>query len=267
MQQANRTKLCKLQNKSGGEDVYILYTCNMEPFTNGSRIVDYAGIFDHAHDARQVAECLTNIFSKLTDKHWKLSGKYSLIRYLDTGRVFEEYPGGNDIQGIDRRLFKYGVKGTFSATENDPELKSYKSEVVIGIPKSLKVLEEKQKAVSAMMNSMSKKVFKFKIIKYQTNDILPTMYFDDYNKTLHEKKFKHVINQLKDIPHAQANRQQLRHGARENLFEYNDSSDSEDDSNYTRFTSKSALGTKTSRSLLHTPTRTKKYTKKISTRR
>lgn len=262
MQQANRTKLCKLQNKPGGEDIYILYACKIEPFTNTSKIVDYAGIFDTSHDARQVAECLTNIFSKLNDKHWKLSGRYSLIRYLNAGAgVFEEYQNG-DISGIDKRLFKYGVRGFFTATDdnNKHELKSFKSEVVIGISKSLKSLEAKQKAVMTMVNSMNNGgiSYNLKIIKYRINDILPTMYFDDYNKILHHKKFKHVISELKDFPQAQANRQNLRRLARENPnIAYSDSSDSEDDVNYKRVTK---------RSLLHTPTRPKKFIKKLGVR-
>ena len=76
------------------------------------------------------------------------------------------------------------------------------------------------------------------------------MYFDDYNKTLHHKKFKHVISELKNFPQAQASRQDLRRLARKssNVL-YSDSSDSEDDAKYKRVTK---------RSLLHTPTRTKK---------
>lgn len=92
----------------------------------------------------------------------------------------------------------------------------------------------------------------WEIIEYRTNDILPTMYLSDYNQVHHHKQFKHVVKHLQDMPHAKKMRQDMRRLARENSnIIY---SDSEDDTKYKRVTN---------RSLLHTPTRIKKYTKKI----
>ena len=78
------------------------------------------------------------------------------------------------------------------------------------------------------------------------------MYLDDYQKKIHHKKFKHVMNELESHPRAQVTRRDTRKLARDNPnILYSDSSDSEDDSKY-------PSGGVTRRSLLHTPTRMKK---------
>ena len=118
MQQANRNKLCKLQNKPGGEDVYILYETITSLFTNTSNIQDFAGIFDTKHDAEQVAECLTNIFSKLNDKHWKASS-YSVSKIYFDEHARGTYDLGSDYESDDDdsigRLYKYQVTGWFTS--------------------------------------------------------------------------------------------------------------------------------------------------------
>lgn len=260
MQQANRSKLCKLQNKPGGKDVYILYEIDTKPFTKYSMISDFAGLFDTKHDAEQVAECLNNIFSKLSDKHWRLkSYNVEKVYFFESisERVYNpdnfddygDYHFSDDSDSDDEpEKYKYEVYGNFySKFDKDRELESYKTEHILAISKSLKSLENRRQTQIAKYKKYPN--LEFKITKYRTNDILPTMYLEDYNKTLHHKKFKHVINELKDMPHAQANRKMLRRAAREKLFEYSDSSDSEDDTKYKRVTK---------RSLLHTPNKVKK---------
>lgn len=257
MQQANRTKLCKLQGNPRGKTIYILYTNRMEDFKQRSQIIDFAGLFETEHDANQVADCLNNIFSKLNDNHWRLSGGYIVTPYIETDGIFEQDEEGLDEQGEK----KYCVRGMFQAKGGFSKLKQYKSETVLDISKSLKTLEniKKYKTEWYKTNVSGGHKYEFKIIQYRTNDILPTMYFDDYYMTYHHEKFKHVMSELSDFPHAQKTRQNLRRLNRENPgILYSDSSDSEDDTKYKRVTK---------RSLLHTPTRTKKFTKKISTRR
>lgn len=260
MQNSERVKLCKLQNNPGGEDVYIVYTTynsnnpkevrlisSLRKFTNkpNHHLQDFAGLFDKKEDAEQVAKCLNNIFSKLHDDNWVLLRPYKIRT------VFSESYDVRRRQYNDILQRKYSVISVFSNI--DPSKKPFKQQHIVGYANTR---QDAQKTIQEY-----KELFKdvdYQIVNYKTNDILPTMYIDDYNKKLHQKKFKHVINHLKDIPHAQANRQQMRRAARENLLQYSDSSDSEDESNYKRMTPKSALGTKTKRSLLHTPTRRKK---------
>jgi hypothetical protein len=273
MQQANRSKLCKLQNKPG-EDIYILYKAITVP-TNKTNLADSmrdcAGIFDTKQDAEQVATCLNNIFSKLNDKNWKWY-QYRVNKIFlnehsrDTYAYGSDYDYGSSNEEMSssdpeseseftRRSFKYEVTAMFYTKPNH-ELKTVKSEWVIDISKSFKTLERERQEKEAYYiknyqkhNEMRGVKHEWKIIKYRTNDILPTMYFDDYHIKNHKKNFKRVINELKDFPQAQANRQQMRRAAREKLFQYSDSSDSEDDTKYKRVTK---------RSLLHTPTRPKK---------
>lgn len=237
MTSPNRSKLCKLQNKSKGNDVYLLYTDRigkkMKTPSNRRIRKDFAGVFDNKNDAQQVADCLTNIFSKLHDDEWELKYPYHVYEYR-----------------VDNTTPKYSVLGTYQS-RND--LKTYRVQHVQYIVSTL------QNAKKIVQDNA---IFKYKIAKYRMNDILPTMWLEDYDKTLHTRKFKHVMNELKDFPQAQQSRQNLRRSVREvpGLL-YSDSSDSEDESNYTRFKPNSALGMKTNRSLLHTPP--KKYTKKL----
>jgi hypothetical protein len=234
MQQIDKSKLCKLQNKPGGEDLYILYETRRMA---SGKIIDIAGIFDTEHDAEQVAECLNNIFSKLDDEIWQLVKPYRVRKvYLRDrrGNIFV-----NNV--AERNSFKYGVDGIFRIKTKNI---LHKVEWIIAISKSQQNLEKYVKS------QYSGGEYELTIIQYQTNDILPTMYFDDYNKALHQKKFQHVMDHLKDIPQAQTKRQNLRRFARENPgVAYSDSSDSEDDTMYKHVTK---------RSLLHIPTRQKK---------
>jgi hypothetical protein len=248
MQQAQRSKLCKLQNKPGGEIIYIVYQ-NLTQDSKSIRygiINDFAGIFYTKEDADQVAECLNNIFSKLHDEKWELTKPYASRRTnvtsSDTPFWIVESSFKQKIQGPFKAQ-KILIKTTSKQLATNTLIKSKR-----GTRNSVPVFTESNGRLIRV------EPVDYRIVQYRINDILPTMYLDDYNKTLHLKKFKHVINELKDFPQAQANRQQLRRAARENLFQYSDSSDSEDDTKYKRVTK---------RSLLHTPTRPKKFTKKL----
>lgn len=255
MEQANRSKLCKLQNKPG-EIIYILYERRISP---KNAIQDCAGVFDTKQDAKQVAKCLNDIFSKLDDKQWKLGpssynvSKVYVTKYKNDRYIYDsDSDSGSESDDPEIEL-KYEVSAVFIGITKH---QSVKSERVTFISRSFQVLEQiRQERIASYIKYEEKEderngiKYDWKIIKYRTNDILPTMYFDDYHIKTHKKKFKHVLNELKDMPHAQANRRQLRRGAREKLFEYSDSSDSEDDTKYKRVTK---------RSLLHTPTRSKK---------
>lgn len=256
MQQTNRSKLCKLQNKPG-EIIYVLYERHI---SSRNVIEDCAGIFDTKQDAKQVAKCLNDIFSKLDDKNWKNlkngPSLYNVSKVYITEEIgdYFNYDSGSESESDSEIELKYEVSAIFIGINNKPP--SIKSERVTHISRSFQVLEQIRQKLIANHIKYSEKDYErrgikldWKIIKYRTNDILPTMYFDDYHIKDHKKKFKHVLNELKDMPHAQANRRQLRRGAREKLFEYSDSSDSEDDTKYKRVTK---------RSLLHTPTRPKK---------
>ncbi len=59
---------------------------------------------------------------------------------------------------------------------------------------------------------------------------------------IHKRKFQHVLSELNSIPKSQSNRRDLRRFARDCPgILYNDSSDSEDESNYKNVTGRSLL--------------------------
>ena len=262
MEQTNRSKLCKLQNKPG-EYIYILYETITSPIDVQCSINDCAGLFDTRQDAQQVANCLNNIFSKLNDTNWKWH-PYEVHKMFLNEHTRDIYAYGsgssNDSMSssdpdsdseFTRRAFKFQVIGDFTCKPGNV-LKSYKRDWVRYISKSFKTLEQLRKEKNDDEKNYYTKIEEkreWKIIKYRTNDILPTMYLDDYHIKTHKKKFKHVMEHLQDLPHAQAQRREMRRAKREKLLQYSDSSDSEDDTRYKRVTN---------RSLLHTPTRPKK---------
>ncbi len=213
MQQEQRSKLCKLQNKPGGETVYIVY----ENIIRDSKYIlrgivnDFAGLFNSKEEADQVATCLNNIFSKLHDEKWELFKPYTSRRELSEKTV-------------------WAVESSFKQTIQAP----------FKVQKLLMITFLKQRAKYFVKYTDKN----YKIVEYRINDILPTMYLDDYNKTLHNRKFKHVINQLADMPSAQKNRQWMRRTARKYQdttprLTYDDSSDSEDESKWKEITGQS----------------------------
>ena len=227
MQATDRNNLCKLQNKPGNEYVYIVYgTKPFKPSNQREYVTDYAGIFETKTDAKQVAKCLNKIFTQLQNDKWIFTEKYTTRR----ANIYSEQSSNN--------ANKYIVQGGFFSKMPLDLSTRYKEWI-------LRITSTKQDAEKIVENFQNTSEYTYKYKKYRINDILPTMYLDDYTILEHQKHFKHVMDELGNIPRAQKTRRDLRRGARENKnILYSDSSDSEDESKYKKVTK---------RSLLHTP--------------
>jgi hypothetical protein len=186
MQVSERTKLCKLQNNSeglSGDIVYILYITSM----SNNVLVDFAGMFDTRKDAVQVSECLNNIFTKLQDKHFKLSSLYKPCKIYFSHPEDKKHDVFKPFVQKANNMFKYCVQGVYKSKNNV----SHKIQKIVALTFSKQDAEIIQKRYT---NNLGK------IIKYKVNDILPTMYLDDYNNHIHPRQFKHIINELKKFP-------------------------------------------------------------------
>lgn len=226
MMSPNRTILCKLQTelKKPKHYVYILYSTidhlNV-PTRRGARD-DFAGLFDNKEDAEKVAECLTNLFSKLQSDEWRMGSPYTVWDIYFKHGIFVSAPSAPVVP------HKYGVIGVFASIH---PLSYYRTQQIHSVSSTE---HEAQTILNNLKQSTSNKL---KIIKYRVNDIVPTVFLDDYVNT---KTFKHVMNELKEIPKSQHSRRNLRRNARESkLIQYSDSSDSEDESRYKSVTSRS----------------------------
>jgi hypothetical protein len=235
MTSPDRRKLCKLQTSSKGKQdiVYIVYANGDEqkkiPRRHGRE--DFAGIFEKRDDAYRVAECLTNIFSKLHDEQWQLYGEYK-VQTVYFNKIGIYTPSAES---------RYSVVATYLTRQPVSHCR-------IQIIYALSHTEQEAQTFLNEIQEIDKDYNDFRIMKYRMNDIMPTMFLDDYDKSKHSKKFKHVMNALKDIPRSQHSRREFRRGVRESKnISYYDSSDSEDDARPVR-------RPVTNRSLVHTPT-------------
>ena len=268
MQASGRTYLCKVQDKPGEPHyLYIVYNNFSKEYkhlteeqkndnsdgywTMNNYIDDFAGVFDNKNDATKVAKCLSNIFTRLQrnkNNKWKLDGQYKAIYFNRHYQPLFQSPYQHDF--LNQEQPHYAVIGKFIINPkiSVPPFK-YKRDCIYGIYQSEEHAEARIRSYrsDSYMNTNAKMTIK----KYKINDILPTMYLDDYNAMVdHQKRFKHVLNELEDIPRAQKARREFRKETRnmDNIL-YSDSSDSEDESKYSKISN---------RSLLHTPIRKKR---------